>query len=221
MLTDISEAEGSFRTYILSDDKEHLTSYQFQLDSIQQSLSVLKSLATNDPGQLAKLDSISILIDAKYDALDQLASLKRRSRNNRFSTKALDQIRQTAVDSTKIDTTLTTYTETTTHLKPRGIDTIPTKKPEEKGFFQAIKSLFSGGNDGDEEETTKPEDALEDEYITETTVKVDTSIVTSVQPDTLLSNIKKILSDIQKRENVLNRLLTSKELEILEQDRLI
>ena len=121
MLTDISEAEGSLRSYILSDEKAHLVAYQVKLDSIKSSIEALKYASENDPTQLNKLDSVSMLLTAKYDALDELVALARRSRNNSFSSKALDRIRETKFDSAKIDTTLMTYTETTKHIKPRGI----------------------------------------------------------------------------------------------------
>lgn len=223
MLTDISEAEGSLRSYILSNEKAHLQAYEIRLDSIMNNISALKYASAEDPTQLNKLDSISILLKAKYDAIDDLAALAQRSRSNNFSTTALDQIQATRFDSAKIDTTLMTYTETTTYIKPRGIIDEEEKKPEPKGLLQAIRNLFGSKN---EENTPSSEENMgkaekEDDYYTETKVTVDTSIVSAFQTDSILSNIKKILSDVQRQESALNRLLNAKQLEVLEQDRMI
>src|SRR5690606_34094401 len=86
--------------------------------------------------------------------------------------------------------------------------------------FQAIKNLFSSKTA--EEETQEGADESEEEnFYTETKVTIDTSVVSAYRTDTVLSNLKEILSDVQKKESALNRLLNAKQLEVLEQDRMI
>src|SRR5690606_9226970 len=97
----------------------HLNHYEVSLESITQKISLLKQGSLEDSMQLNKLDSISILLKAKYDAIDDLATLMYQSRSNSFSSTALDRINKSRFDSAKIDTTLMTYTETTRHIKPR------------------------------------------------------------------------------------------------------
>lgn len=220
MLTDISETEASLRSYILTNNKNHLNHYEVSLESITQKISLLKQGSLEDSMQLNKLDSISILLKAKYDAIDDLATLMYQSRSNSFSSTALDRINKSQFDSAKIDTTLMTYTETTRHIKPRGIIDEKAKEPEPRGLFQAIKNLFSSKTT--EEETQEGADESEEEnFYTETKVTIDTSVVSAYRTDTVLSNLKEILSDVQKKESALNRLLNAKQLEVLEQDRMI
>src|SRR5690606_12752575 len=87
MITDISETERNLRSYILSEDKSHMDLYQANLDSIKFNLDKLKAESTDEPDQLIKLDSIGILLNAKYDALDELGNLQKRSTS--FSSAAL------------------------------------------------------------------------------------------------------------------------------------
>lgn len=225
MITDISETERYLRSYILSDDEKHLEFYQSKLDSIKLSLRILKSESAGEADQLIKIDSIGILLNAKYDALDELGALQKRSGS--FSSTALSRIRATPIDSAKIDTTLTTVTETIRHYQPLPeIDLADEEandsRDEEKGLFNAIKNLFSSKK---EEREPEVEGELfeegEEQVYTETKVTVDTSVVSTYKTDTVVANIKKILADMQRKESAFNRLLTSKQLEILNQDRLI
>ncbi len=224
MITDISETERNLRSYILSDDKAHMELYQANLDSIKFNLDKLKAESTDEPDQLTKLDSIGILLNAKYDALDELGNLQKRSTS--FSTAALRRIRQAPVDTGKFDTTLTTYTETIRHIQPVPEvviedDEVVEEAGEEKGLFNAIRNLFGGKKEEETKEQVTDDSVGDAEFYTETKVTVDTSIVAITQTDTVVANIRKILSDMQKKESALNRLLTTKQLEILEQDRLI
>lgn len=225
MITDISETERYLRSYILSDDETHLEFYQTKLDSIKLNLKILKSESAGEADQLIKIDSIGILLNAKYDALDELGALQKRSGS--FSSTALSRIRATPIDSGKIDTTLTTVTETIRHYQPvpeinSADEEANDSRDEEKGLFNAIKNLFSGKKDEKESEVEGElfeED--EEQVYTETKVTVDTSVVSTYKTDTVVANIKKILADMQRKESAFNRLLTSKQLEILDQDRLI
>lgn len=224
MITDISETERNLRSYILSDDETYLKSYETKLDSIKSNLNKLKAESSGEPDQLVKLDSIGILLKAKYDALDELGTLQKRSTS--FSSVALRRIKDTPLDSGKFDTTLTTYTETIRHIQPVPEvviedDEISKPESEEKGLFNAIKNLFSSKKEEDVPEVISDDSVGNEEFYTETKVTVDTSIVAISKTDTVVANIRKILSDMQKKEKALNRLLTSKQLEILEQDRLI
>lgn len=224
MITDISETERNLRSYILSDDQAHMQLYQANLDSIKFNLNKLKAESADEPDQLIKLDSIGILLNAKYDALDELGTLQRRSTS--FSSAALKRIRETPIDSGKFDTTLTTYTETIRHIQPVPEvviedDEIEEEAPEEKGLFNAIKNLFSSKKEEEAQEEVIDDVVGDEEFYTETKVTVDTSIVAITKTDTVVANIRKILSEMQKKENALNRLLTTKQLEILEQDRMI
>ena len=224
MITDISETERNLRSYILSDNKEHLESYEAKLDSIKLNLNILKSESADEPGQLIKLDSIGILLKAKYDALDDLGILQKRS--STFSSKALKRIRATPIDSAKFDTTLLTYTETIKHIQPPPEVVVEDDENEEnnsdeRGIFNAIKNLFSSKKEVDEPEEGVEENQEIEGFYTETKVTVDTSVVSSYKTDTVVANIRKILADMQKKETALNQLLTSKQLEILEQDKLI
>lgn len=224
MITDISETERNLRSYILSDDESHMKSYQANLDSIKFNLNKLKAESAGESDQLMKLDSIGILLNAKYDALDELGTLQKRSTS--FSSVALKRISDTRVDSGQFDTTLTTYTETIKHFQPIPEVVIEDdeeveEEAEEKGLFNAIKNLFSGKKEAPASEESIDDSIAEEEFYTETKVTVDTAVVAISKTDTVVANIRKILSDMQKKESALNRLLTTKQLEILEQDRMI
>lgn len=220
LLADISEAEASLRSYILTNNKGHLDQYEVSLESITEKIASLKEGSLEDTMQLNKLDSISILLNAKYDAIDDLASLMHQSRSSSFSSTALERINESRYDSAKVDTTLMTYTETTTHIKPRGLVSEGIKEPEPRGLFQAIKNLFSGKT-SEENTPVEESDAEEEDFYTETRVTIDTSVVSVYRTDTVLSNLKEIFSDMQRKESALNRLLNAKQLEVLQQDRLI
>src|SRR5690606_29915218 len=120
-----------------------------------------------------KLDSIGILLNAKYDALDELGTLQRRSTS--FSSAALKRIRETPIDSGKFDTTLTTYTETIRHIQPVPEvviedDEIEEEAPEEKGLFNAIKNLFSSKKEEEAQEEVIDDVVGDEEFYTETKV---------------------------------------------------
>lgn len=220
MLTDISEAEASLRSYILTNNKSHLEQYEVSLESITGKISLLKQGSLEDSMQLNKLDSISVLLKAKYDAIDDLANLMHQSRSSSFSSTALERINESRYDSAKVDTTLMTYTETTTHIRPKGIVSEEVKEPEPRGLFQAIKNLFNSKSSEEDTQGAEGEDEDEDFY-TETRVTIDTSVVSVYRTDTVLSNLKEIFSDMQRKESALNQLLNAKQLEVLQQDRLI
>lgn len=214
ILTDISQAESSTRSYILTRDKSYLDNYYEYVASIKDNIKQLKVLSQPYPAQYVKVDSIDRLFDEKVESLNSFIDLKQRRQDTDFSSKALRQITKNTQDSAKRTTTLTTTTEITT-IKPYG--PLGKKENEEKGLFDIIKKIF----------TKKEEDgeiAVQDqepEVLTETKVTIDTTITSDYQPDTVLLNVKKILSQLRAQESRFNRLLTKKELEMLKKDNLI
>lgn len=209
ILTDISEAESSTRSYILTRDKSYLDNYYEYVASINKNINELRILTQVNESQYLKVDSIDRLFGEKVESLNSFIDLKNSRQNTDFSSRALKQITKNARDSARKTTTLTTTTEVTT-IKPFG--PLGKEEEEEKGLFDVIKKIFTG-KEADEADTTKAEDVL-----TETKITVDTMVTSEYQPDTILSNVKRILSNLQAQETRFNRLLTTKELEMLKKD---
>lgn len=212
IVTDISEAESSTRSYILTQDKSYLENYYEYVASIKTNIDELKVLTQPNLSQYAKVDSLDRLFDEKVESLNTFIDLKKRSRDSDFSSRALRQLTRKSGDSARRTTMLTTTTEVTT-IEPLG----PLGKEEEKsnGLLDIIKKIFVG-----KDEPENKEDSVQ-EVLTKTKVTVDTTITSEYQPDTVLLNVKRMLADLQAQETRFNRLLTNKELAMLKRDNLI
>lgn len=76
IMSDISDAESSVRTYVITRDASYLQPYRDAVASIEEKSQELAGL-NSDAGQKARLDSIDNLIQQKYALLNELLSLRK------------------------------------------------------------------------------------------------------------------------------------------------
>ena len=227
MLTDISEAESSIRSYTLTENEEYLNKYYQTADIIRSELNSLKDLTYNSIDQYNKIDSISKLWDSKINIFDNYIELKSRARNKDFSKQAIMKISNEAIDSVTTTTT-TKKTEISEKVvmppavsRTKRIDSngqeVTDAKKDTKGLLGGlINKLFTK-----KEETEIPIIKIDTpKTFTQKQVVYDT-VVTQDDSHEIVSRIITILSDLQQEENRFRNLMTNREFELLQNDVLI
>ncbi len=79
IMSDLSSAESSVRTYTITHNAAFLAPYQYAVASIEDKLEQLSSM-NKDAGQIERLDSISALISKKYSVFNELILLRQDDR---------------------------------------------------------------------------------------------------------------------------------------------
>ena len=221
-LSTISAAESSIRAYTLTTDEKHFKSYLNHLDTIKNQLDTLRVMMQGNKADLAKIDSIAVLLQKKQNSMQRYVALKREQQKNNLSDKTMQQIASTA-QVKPLSTTIKQHTTTTIsdrlpkndeqdkELQRQEQD----KKESKKGFFNR---LFSK-QEKDAQESNSPPQVIIPEVNVTREVQVDTSKITA--SFTQLAKVRRILNKAKREANEKEDLLQAEELAILKQDKYI
>ncbi len=224
-LATISSAESSIRAYTLTMKQEHFKEYLNQLDSIQNQIGSLRHMMQRNPQEIAQLDSISALLQAKQNSLEQYVALKKEQQTLDYSGKAMRQIAST-VQEQPLATTIKQHTTTTisdrlTIDKEETDEDSQPEQPEEHQEYKEPKrgflnKLFSRKSKEDQKQVAPPKVIVPQLNVTQE-IKIDTSATaTRVAP---LAKVRRILHNVQKESDEKKELLQAKELTLLQQDK--
>ncbi|RDV12556.1 response regulator [Pontibacter diazotrophicus] len=221
-LATISTAESSIRAYTLTTKEEHFKAYLSHLDTIQSQIDSLQFLMRHNPQELAQVDSIASLLQAKQESLERYVALKKEQQSHDYSVKAMRQIAST-VEEQPLATTIKQHTTTTISDRISSIpeDTLSMQQEEEepkeekRGFLNKIFSK----KEKEEPKPTPPPKVIVPQLNVTQEIKIDTNATaTPVAP---LAKVRRILHNVQRESDQKKELLLAKELALLQQDKYI
>ncbi|MDX5421576.1 MAG: response regulator [Hymenobacteraceae bacterium] len=218
-LATISAAESSIRAYTLTTEEAHFRSYLAHLDTIQGQVDTLQHLMRLNPEELAQVDSMAVLLNAKQESLKRYVALKKEQKNHVYSEKAMRQIAST-VEEQPLSTTIKQRTTTTISdrlaLKEaqQEAQQQEEQKEQKRGF---LSKLFSKKEEKPEQKLPPP--VLVPELDVSQEVNVDTSVTAT--PAAPLAKVRRILHNVQREADQKEQELRAKELALLQQDKQI
>ncbi|WP_018476198.1 ATP-binding protein [Pontibacter roseus] len=218
-LADIATAESTIRAYTLTTEDRHFKEYLDNLETINSQIDTLCTLMQGNPMELAQIDSITFLLQAKKKSLQQHVALKRQHRSQKdYSGKALRQIASSA-SAQPATTTINQRTTTTISDRLALNEEAPgenTKQPESrKGFLGRI---FSKRSENKEQEAQQPV------AVPQIKVKQEFSSDTSMAPATQMApiaQVRHVLHNVQREVQKQEQELVAKEMALLQQDKQI
>jgi signal transduction histidine kinase len=80
MVTRLVDAETGQRGYLLTNRDSYLQPYSRAKSDVQQHLIRLRTLTSNSPSQQARLDSLSMVVGAKFEELEETIAIRRAGR---------------------------------------------------------------------------------------------------------------------------------------------
>ncbi|WP_299817904.1 ATP-binding protein [uncultured Pontibacter sp.] len=221
-LSTISAAESSIRTYTLTTNDRHFKSYLSHLDTIESQLDTLRTLMQGNSNDMAKIDSIAVLLKTKQSSLQQFVSLKKEQQRLNLSDKAMRQIASSAEEK-PLSTTIRQHTTTTISdrlpaiKEPAEIKPQPQPEPEEdkRGFFS---KLFSKKEKEAQKSAAPPQVIIPEINVTRE-IEVDTNKL--LTPVAQLAKVRRILNDVKREAEKKEAILQARELALLHQDKQI
>lgn len=146
LLANLTEAENNFRIYSITNDQNYLSQYNNLISKVALNLDSLKLNALQNPDKLARLDSVSILLEKRQEMIDAYLIYKSRRENFDFAEKTIRQIRSGPLDT--IPNSLRTSTRVVTFFdtirpEPWTNPETNTKEDADQGLFRKIKNAFS------------------------------------------------------------------------------
>ncbi|MBL6447299.1 response regulator [Fulvivirga sp. 29W222] len=163
ILSDLSDAENSVRTYTITRESENLTPFYQSISTIDNKINSLYEL-TKNKDQLKMVDSLQVLIEKKYSILKQLIDIKK----DQGVEEVLERVLENIAKIREKSSTPQPITKTEGFNPDENYDRIkkvkiPEPRQQEKkvSIFQRI---FGGGNESHPEETTdQPTELLAEE----------------------------------------------------------
>jgi signal transduction histidine kinase/DNA-binding response OmpR family regulator/CHASE3 domain sensor protein len=208
LLASLAEAESHLRAFSLSHNEQYLISYEKNTTEILHQFDTLKQLTEGERG-IKQLDTLYTLITNKVAGLNTFMELKAQLDQQTFSDKALKRLDQTASSPIRVNKTLQkTETEVRRDLPPA--PQVRMEPVERKGFLNKLftkdkKSLIVTTADSSLVSTTRE-------------VFVDTVLLAKPVADSLVSDMRKILRELQQEESSNRRQLSRQELTLLAND---
>lgn len=211
IITDIYEAESNIRTYTLTQNESYLSLYLGFMKNINTKVDSLLALAESDPVQSEKIRFIQELLSKKRRVLRELIALKKTDQTSRFYAKALEEVENINLDSVKESAVITSVT-TTTKSHRDSIINIETESSTQ-GVFSKLLRWFSRKESADSTIT---------KLIVEIETQIDTLRKSVMSPsDSLMSEVVRILTEIQEQQEMAMYNIGEKELELLKSDKQI
>ncbi len=211
-LSDITTAESSIRTYTLTTEDQHFDSYLNDLHMVHRQIDTLRILMAGNRTELLQVDSISALLEEKKLSLEKYVDLKKERRSYNYSGKAMEQIASAATTPPVAKTPRTPIRKASVTSQPKKNTPTPPQEESKPNFLQ---KLFS--------RKREPEPAP-----AQATVKKQKPIKPKPKPKaaapvnlTEVADVERILSDVQREVNQYEDMLVLKEMELLQQDKLI
>ncbi|MDD2549329.1 MAG: ATP-binding protein [Bacteroidales bacterium] len=209
ILTDIYEAESNIRTYTLTQNESYLSIYLSFMKNINIKVDSLLKLTHDNAVQAEKIRFIQELLSRKRRVLNELVVLKQSDQTSRFYQKAMEQVEMIDLDSIRESSVITSVTTTKTSRR----DSVIKVKPEE-GSQSGFSKLFGWLS------KKESSDSVITKLIVEVETQIDTLSRSVMSPsDSLLNEVKSILSEIQTQQEMALYDISKKELEILKSDK--
>lgn len=215
ILHDFISAENNIQSYIITGNTQSAHTYEQQVERVRSQILQLKLLTKADSSQLRRIDSLEVVFQKKLDYLNRFLTLKKKRQNTAFTKLALALIEANTEDTARVEKEIYQYTNTIKDLRPVLKKELVTKKDTSKGLWIALKRLFS--KDIVRYDTIL---SLERDYFTYDDVSIDTSVIQSYSPDTVIQKVKKILAQTKDLELRMQQNLTQRELALLQQSQL-
>ncbi|QCR24163.1 ATP-binding protein [Pontibacter sp. SGAir0037] len=215
-LADMATAESSIRAYTLTTNNKHLDAYLSNMETVDCQIDSLRLFFARTQAERLQVDSVSALLQAKKQRLEQYIALKKQHRDYNYSGEVMQQIASSAVNPPKA-TTIKRSTTTTISERAATEDTKP--QAEEKNRRSLLSRIFSK-----KPEEPKPEEAPALKSIPQVTVRQNTSVDSSKASTTEvaeLGQVRRILNDVQRKANRNESMLLKQELALLQQDKQI
>lgn len=227
-LATISTAESAIRAYTLTTKEDHFKAYLMHLDTIESQIDSLERMMQHSPRELAQVDSISVLLDAKQQSLERYVALKKQQKLNNYSGKAMRQIASTAEEK-PLSTTIRQHTTTTISDRldmngtgpelqeesPAEQEQQVEKDEDKRGFFGRLFSKKE--KEGRQQEA--PPKVIVPQLDVKQEIKIDTSRAST--PVAPLNKVRRILHNVQREADAQEQQLEAKELALLQQDKQI
>ncbi len=207
ILADIYEAEGNIRTYTLTRNDENLNGYFSILLRIDGKVDSLMVFTKDNQSQRKRIRLIKELLEKKGKVLDELLALKQQDHSSAFFESAMQEIERVQKQPLLRSPLYARTTTTTTSKKDTSFNN---SNIEKNGFFNRLKSWFSGNE-------------KRDTSITQVKVetKIDTLFRASLASDSLITNLIGILNQIKHDQEAVKERISKKEMELLSSDKVI
>ena len=226
ILSDLSDAENSVRTYTITRESENLTPFYESISTIDNKINGLYELVKNKE-QLKLVDSMQMLIEKKYSILKQLIDIKKDQDAEEVFERVLENIaRLREKDSIPQPIVKNNNFEPGENYDRIKKVEIPEPQQEEKkiSIFQRI---FGGGSEdkpdeaADEQEELLAEDNTQTSDTSDTTAQSNRSrqyIFPNSPNDLNSSDIGHIISKIGQERNENIKAVREQELALTQRD---
>lgn len=219
LINDINQnfqlAESHIQRYMLEGNPAANHQYKEKIALTQLQIQELKDLIKFDSSQVNRLDSLNVIFQEKVKYLNRFLVLKQQQEATAYTQLALTKIEENTNDTSTTETEIYEYTNTIRESRPILRQEIVPKKEKPKGFWGAIKKVFTN-----EKPSFDTLEYLDQDYFTYIDTKVDTNVVKSYNPDTILLKVKEILSETKNLEVEMQNRLNYRELRVLKQDQI-
>lgn len=215
ILNNISEAESLQRTYSISREEKFLKSYFSEVYNINQDVDSLLKLSADEEHE-KQVKKVTSLLGQKIKLLNELINLKSQDASSFFYEEAIDRVSQTSLDSSLVRKEIRTSVSGTENGKASELEAELEEADEEEKvrFFGRIRNFFSKKKDA-------PEPVKEPEIKSLPKIKTDTTIIYYAETDSIIGNVKRILSDVKSQAEEQKRLLMQRESQLLLEDKKI
>ncbi|SHJ94049.1 hypothetical protein SAMN05444280_1423 [Tangfeifania diversioriginum] len=201
ILTNLYEAEGLERSYLLTGNRQHFRKYNLLMDSISYQVESFGKNATN-PLQKNHTDSIQVLLTKKRQNLEEIISTKNAGSSERLYERAMVRL---AANKDSINQLLNIYKNIT-----KSKDSIVVKQTR-KNFFDRLVNVFLPQENADS--TLK--------VVFNESMQIDSIIDVFNPADSVAQLLTTVVEEIKEESKVFEKQLLKKEQDILENDRTI
>ncbi|MBO6660454.1 MAG: response regulator [Roseivirga sp.] len=209
----IIKAEKHIQSYILTNDPNIYQNYRDEINNVLSNIDNLEQEMSEDSLQVQRVKSLERLFLQKLSYLDDFLKEKRAAQYRVFSSQALEKIEETTADSALTESQVLTKLKTTEKTKPVLKQDVVETEYKAPGLWEGVKRLFGAKNIRVDTITR-----ISNDTVTTTEIVIDTLQVVDYNPDTMLLKVKKVLQEVANQEYNKRRLLSSKELNLLQQD---
>jgi signal transduction histidine kinase len=201
ILTNLYEAEGLERSYLLTGNHQHFRKYNVLMDSISYQVKSFGKNATN-PLQKNHTDSIQILLMKKRQNLEEMISTKNAGSSEKLYERAMVRL---AANQDSINQLLNIYKNIT-----KSKDSIVVKQTRKK-FLDRLVNVFLPQENADS--TLK--------IVFNESMQIDSIIDVFNPADSVTQLLTTVIEEIKEESKVFEKQLLKKEQDILENDQTI
>lgn len=196
VLTNLSQAENSVKSYSLTRKDEYLTEFYETAQETDTQMQRLQGLLIEDELAIANLDSLSVLVDQKFQILNDLLVLQDKFRVQQALDKVLARIEQQAGE----EDTASVAMDTTVVAEQK------TEENEKKGFLWGI---------------FKKKEKNEQEPVADSQLESEVPDTAKIEEQVSISAISEAAEEIRQEEAVIDARLKQRELALIQEDQLV